>query len=775
MNKRISSLAVVGVSAVAMGTVAAGLPAKAASTVAAPASLSTMPDPSWWGTNGRVTDIKHVGSRVYLSGAFDYIGPQTGYGVRVSPTSGVMASTSPKIDGVVTASAPDGAGGWYVVGSFTHVGSTFRRGAAQIDADGNVTRWNPAPKGRPTSIAVLSDKVVIGGNITAIGKGSAANDLVAVDRTKGQPVSGWRASTNGEVDSILPTTQGLLVGGTFSVVSGSAATGLARVTTTDGSFDPSFTGRVRGSVSALAATADGSTVVAGGDFSQVSGSGQTVTRSNLAGFSAAGGTPSSWSTGTNGEVNALATDTTNGSIVVGGDFTTLGGLARVAAGAISGTGAVVGFNPALSGCNTPHKKKDTYTLVPCTTEVMTVSAGGGTVYLGGRFGASGSTERHNAVAFTSGSSTPNAWNPVASGPVLTVGVSSASLFVGGDLTSVNGLVRKGLAALNATTGAGDPSFRVDADNIVLDIEPSTDQSKLYVMGSFATLGGLDRKDIAAIDIPSGTVDTSFKAQANNTAIVGRYAAGSLYVGGVFKRVNNVARAHLVKLNGSTGAVDQTFVVNTSGPTGALKRGGMVQGLAVRSDGSRVYLAGPFTSANGVAVTGGLLVVNGSTGARTTAQLGGVESCPKVGPWITYLALSPDQNYLYGGDTCPDFIYKWDAVNLGTTQNPTGMTWITWCDGGMQALAEVNGRLYYGTHGIVCWQSPTSKVKVERPRLASFDATTSALTSDKYFFDSPMGVWALEPMPQGLLVGGDFTLVGDRNTVDQGLALLPGTP
>lgn len=786
MKRTRLSLTAVGVTAVAVAGIASGLPATAATktamTAAAPATLSTSPDPSWWGTNGRVTDTKLVGSRVYLSGAFDYIGPQTGYGVSVSPASGALAGGSPKVDGIVTASAPDGSGGWYVVGAFTHVGDAFRRGAAQIDSSGKVTRWNPKPKGKATSIAVLPDKVLIGGNITAIGKsGSSASDLVAVDRVQGEPVTGWRASTNGEVDSILPTPQGLLVGGSFSTIGGTSATGLARVSATDGSVDPSFTGRVRGSVSALTVSADGTTVVAGGDFSQVSGAGQTVARANLAGFGTATGAPSSWSADTNGNVSSLATDATTGAVVVGGAFTTLGGVARVAAGAISPAGSVLGFDPALSGCNAPHKTKNTYTLAPCDTEVTSVAAINGTVYLGGRFGMSGSTVRHNAAAYASGTSTPTAWNPVASGPVLTMGLTSSSMFLGGDLTSVNGLVRKGLAALNATTGQGDPSFQVDADNIVLDIEPSTDQSKLYVTGSFTNLGGLGRSNIAAIDIPSGTVDTSFKAQANNTAIVARYAAGSLYVGGVFKRVNNVARAHLVKLNGTTGTVDPTFVVNTTGPTGPLRRGGMVQGLAVRSDGSQVYLAGPFTAANGVAVKGGLLVVNGTTGARTAAQLGGVETCPQVGPWITYLALSPDQKFLYGGDTCPDFVYKWDAVNLGTSQNPTGLTWITWCNAGMQALVEVNGRLYYGSHGGdrnaggVCWQSPTNQVRVDRQRLISFDATTGALTPDSYFFDSPMGVWTIEVLPQGLLVGGDFKLVGDRNTVQQGLALLPGTP
>ena len=65
---------------VALGA-AAVLPALAASAGSASAStlgpdpaLSGTPNPSWWGTNGRVMDILPVGNRVYLAGGFDYVG-----------------------------------------------------------------------------------------------------------------------------------------------------------------------------------------------------------------------------------------------------------------------------------------------------------------------------------------------------------------------------------------------------------------------------------------------------------------------------------------------------------------------------------------------------------------------------------------------------------------------------------------------------------------------------------------------------------------------------
>lgn len=768
-----TATALAGISATPLTASAAGV---------GPSGVSTAPVSSWWGTNGRVSDTKLVGSRVYLAGAFDYVGPQSGYGAPVSTSTGTISAVAPRVDGVVRASAPDGAGGWYIAGDFTTIGDSFRRGAAQIDATGAVTRWDPRPLGSVYAIAVLADKVILGGELTGIGSTDApVQRLAAVDRDTGAALAGWHASANGTVRSLAAGGGAVFAGGDFTGVNGSYVSHVGRLTADTGRVDTGFSGSVYGGVNALALSADGSTLYAGGAFGAVTSAGLVLARANLAAFATNSGVVVNWAPRANALVAALGVDQTSGIVYVGGQFTSLAGVARGYLGSVTGTGAPTAFNPALSGCNAPHRTKNTYTLVPCMPEVDALGVQDGVVYVGGRFGQSGTTERHNAAAFSAGSSTPNSWNPVPSGQILALAPAGPSTFVGGDLTSMNGLVRKGLAALDAATGAGDATFRVDANDIVLDLELSPDRTRLYVMGSFTRLGGLNRANIAALTTATGRVDTGFVAQANNSALIGKAFGGALYVGGTFARVNNVIRSHLVKLNGATGGVDPLFVVNTSGDAGPLQRGGMVQGLAVRRDGSRVYLAGPFTSANGVAVKGGLLVVDGTRGARTTSQLGGVEACPQLGPWVTHIDLSADERYLYGGDTCPDFVYKWDAVRLGTPTNPTGLTWITWCNGGMQALVEVNGRLYYGSHGGdrnaggFCWRTPTDHTRLERQRLIVFDATSGDLTTDQFFFDSPMGVWSLEVLPQGLLVGGDFTLVGDRNTVHQGLALLPGTP
>jgi hypothetical protein len=330
-----------------------------------------------------------------------------------------------------------------------------------------------------------------------------------------------------------------------------------------------------------------------------------------------------------------------------------------------------------------------------------------------------------------------------------------------------------------TTGAGVPTFTADTDNEVLALTPSPDGSTLYLGGHFQTVNGAGRSNLAAVSADTGAV-TGFKAQATDDVLSVAYAGGAVYAAGQFKRVNSVDALHAVKLDPLTGAVNPTFQVSTDGPTGPLRANGMVQSMTATPDGSKVFLGGPFTTVNGVSVTGGIVAVNGTTGALM-AKFGGVEGCGGVGPWIVHVYLSPDSTRLYGGDVCPDRIYQWDAVNMVTPQNPTGLKWKSWCNGGMQGAFEVNGNFYYGSHGGdkgsggKCWVSPTNHTSVVQSRYAVFDGTTGALRPDKPQFSSPMGVWSFAAIPQGLLVGGDFAWAVNSNNVRQGLVLFNGTP
>ncbi|GAA1247747.1 hypothetical protein [Oryzihumus leptocrescens] len=757
----------------------AGALALPVAALASPPNLTYNPLPTsrstWWGTNGRVTDIVPAGGRVYIAGGFDYVGPSTGYGVGVDST-GKRLGGAPLVDGVVNAAVPDGSGGWFIGGSFSHVGGVYRPSAAQVTASGTVTGWNPKPKGTVYALALTPTSVVLGGEFTQVGSTPVgATRLGAVDRSGGAAVAGWSASANATVRDLVSSGGSVFVGGDFSTINAASRSHLAKLSASTGALDPTFGSTASAPVLALAVSPDGTRVYGGGSFTAAGDGSTSTARNRLAAWDATTGALAPWSPSADNTVEALSVDPGAGTVYAGGLFSTLGGAARARLGAVDAAGSVTGFDAGLNGCNTRHTTKDTHSNPACTPEVSGLAVGNGLLYVGGRFGSSGSSTRHDAAAFNLGNGNLVSWNPVSGDRVLALAPSGTSIFVGGEMTSVNGVVRKGIAALDASTGAADPSFSADTDNEVLDLQLSADGSRLYLAGSFLTVQGQPRSKMASIVTATGLVDKGFAPAFNKEVLSIGFGGGAVYAGGQFTKIGGIARKHAAKLDAATGAVNTSFTANTVGPTGSLRAGGMVQALAVKPDGSMVFLGGPFTTVNGTNRPGGIATVSGATGALLPQQFGGVQSCSGAGPWLTHLHLSADGRRLYGGDVCPDNIYQWDAVNLSSPSNPTGLIYRTWCNGGMQGALEVNGDFYYGTHGNACQLSPTNTTQASRQRFAAFDAATGALLPDAPTFNSPMGVWSLAAVPQGLLVGGDFTWVTSSDWVQQGLVLFTGTP
>ncbi|HEY7723629.1 MAG TPA: hypothetical protein VIB11_17475 [Pedococcus sp.] len=773
----VAGVAAAVTAAVAVPATTGAQGASAALVNPGPPSLTYTPSASWWGANGRVSDLRVVGSRVYLAGGFDYIGRTTGYGVRVDAATGGVAA-GPKIDGIVRAAVPDGQGGWYVGGDFRKLDTRGRVTLGHITAAGAVSAWNPKTNGVVNAIAVTPNGIAVGGSFTTVND-VAAQNLAMVDATTGALVPGWKSSPNLPVRALAASGSSLFVGGDFTSLNGQSRSRLARVSAATGATETAFAGTAGGTVRALAVNASTGTLYAGGDFTSANGGAGSASRSRLAAYATTTGALSTFAPAANGSVQALALDGA-GQVYAGGLFTSIGSTSRERLAQLSPSGAVGALDGALNGCHIRHDKKYAHGLPPCTPEVSALSVSGTTLYVGGRFGASGATERHDAAAFSTTTGALTAWNPVAGDRPLAVAGTASGVFLGGEFTSVGGLVRRGLAALDATTGAGVPEFRADANEYVETMVGSSDGTRLFVGGNFTAIQGKARSYFAAIDMATGIVVDGVAPKFNRSVLTLAYSSGAVYAGGQFTKVTRVARGHAVKLNAMSGAVDTSWVANTNGPSGSLRRNGMVQGIEATPDGLTVFLGGPFTSVNGKSVAGGIAVVSGATGALGPRQLGGVRGCGSIGPWVNRLYLSDDGERLYGGDVCPDDVYQWDAVNLSTPANPTGLKWRTSCNGGMQGRLEVNGHFYYGTHGGDqgeggrCLDAPGGSW-VDQARYYVFNGVDGRLYPDAPDFNTPMGVWAFAATGGGLVVGGDFTFAGTARDVQQGLAFFPGTP
>ncbi len=76
--------------------------------------------------------------------------------------------------------APDGSGGWYIGGLFTHVGGVARNNIAHISADKSVApSFDPDASGGTHALAVSGATVYAGGLFTSIG-GQTRNSVAAL-------------------------------------------------------------------------------------------------------------------------------------------------------------------------------------------------------------------------------------------------------------------------------------------------------------------------------------------------------------------------------------------------------------------------------------------------------------------------------------------------------------------------------------------------------------------------------------------------------------------
>ena len=216
----------------------------------------------------------------------------------------------------------------YAGGQFTTIGGVTRRRLAAVDmATGSVvTGFNPWPDWTVKAVAVSPDgaRVYATGGFGNIG-GAA------------RPGAAEVLATTGRATAFAPTAGGV---------------GLALALTPDGrrfyfattnnrlyAYDPAvgnapvYVIQTSGDTQAIAASA--TELYFGGHFSQINS--QRVKRSRIASARVADGVVTAWNPGANGYMGVWALATTPDALLVGGDFTRIGGKPRSGVARFLGT------------------------------------------------------------------------------------------------------------------------------------------------------------------------------------------------------------------------------------------------------------------------------------------------------------------------------------------------------------------------------------------------------------------------------------------------------
>lgn len=327
----------------------------------------------------------------------------------------------------------------YAGGNFSSIGGYPAYGIARINDDGtadntfNLNANVNVDTGGVFAIAPQTDgNLLIGGNFNDVDGEIAANknfhgvvhNNLARLLNSGLIDLSFNANTDGQVDSIvvLPAASGtiqqqILIGGKFTTIyNGTAVSGtrtnLARLNA-DGTLDTSFNANIAGGqVNAIALQSDGSILI-GGTFTTVNG----VAQANLARLTASGTLDTSFNVAVNGQVNAIVLENGSGNS---------------------------SFTIAPNGVMTAASGTATTSAAPNTEAIL----------LGGAFtSVGGQTRNHAARLVPSGSALivdPN-YNPNVDQTVNAMAIDTGGkTYLGGSFASVGGLARSGLARVTAT-------------------------------------------------------------------------------------------------------------------------------------------------------------------------------------------------------------------------------------------------------------------------------------------------------------------------------------
>ncbi len=634
------------------------------------------------------------------------------------------------------------------------------------------------PDGPVYAIAVNANTVYIGGKFGYVGPRTGGLGLVSAATGVAKP--GFPA-VNGPVYSADGDGKGgWYIGGSFSTVGGIVRSNLAHILA-DNTVDPAWNPSLNGSN--LVIVASDSTVFVGGAFTRV---GSTV-RNRIAALDAKTGQPSAWNPSANSGL--VASIVPAGELVyVGGSFTSIGGQSRSRIAALSAaTGLATTWNPgasagvvnaiAVSGTNVylggtfttaggkPRSRiaglgtasNTALSWIPeANGAVNALAVLDGTVYVAGQFTSIGSDSRMGLAALDPSSGVATAWNPAPSASVYSMLVLGTNMWVGGAFTSVGGQSRTQLASVDPVTGeVSDWNPRLSGGSSqVLAI--ASDGNEVLGGGTFASMGGVIRSNLAAFDISTGRA-TDWTPNPNGAVYALTMGTNAIYAGGIFTSIAGVERKRLAAIHPTTGEAG-SFDPNVLGRSSV-----GVFALALDDIGT-LYVGGNFTNIGGV-TRNSLAAFKAGTIAEWDPDVRAASASTSA----SVNALALDSDSLYAGG---------DFVSMGGTPRAriaalslkTGRpsTWNPGASNVVYTLALLDTNLYVGG-------SFTNIGGQTRSRVAALSTVTGSATT---WNPNPGGtspqVRTLAVAGKSIYLGGEFKQAGGefRNRA-AGLSLQSG--
>jgi hypothetical protein len=297
------------------------------------------------------------------------------------------------------------------------------------------------------------------------------------------------------------------------------------------------------------------------------------------------------------------------------------------------------------------------------------------------------------------------------------------------------VTRDDIFAYSAGTGTIDPNFVPVLNKgpawSVLAGPPGS--NTVYVGGAFTTVDGSTHKGLVLLSVnpgvttgatADGSIVLSFDASVSNEVrdLALSPDGSELYVGGQFTSVDDVSQfsngaaiTGLVRLNATTGALDNSFPFTLGDPV----RGDpiKVEAMALSPNGSLLAFSGTALQVNGQSRPRLAIVNTGSAGTPATLTDWTApilaNNCSRQHDYVRGLAFSPDGTFIVVADTgylndgsmpfslC-DATARFNVSSANTTSTGTPVdvapAWINYAGGdSFYSVAVVGSVVYEGGH------------------------------------------------------------------------------
>ncbi|MGY1741109.1 MULTISPECIES: PKD domain-containing protein [unclassified Blastococcus] len=567
-----------------------------------------------------------------------------------------------------------------------------------------------------------------------------------------QPDRPWRRAGSAATAAVLAL--GLLVLGLAAPTAARADTAPAPGTPATVSADALPTVQVNGVVWSMV-TVNG-IVYATGSFTQARPAGaapgtQQTPRANLLAFNlATGALVTGFNHTLNGQGRTITASPDGSRIYVGGDFTTVDGVARGHIAAFStATGALVtGFAPTTNGA------------------VYSLAATASTVYAGGNFTSAGGQSRTRLAAFSASTGAMTSWAPTANHIVRGIVLNGAGtrVLLGGQFSQISGVPAIALASVDTAGGdvrTWDYGITNEGDNggvysLRFDGRNAYANTYGFQVGNIEGTVAFDPDTLALVwmndchgdpydTYTAGNVvyavghahdcETSGNFPDLNPRVWKRGIAMTIEPTGILKATTEVPRY------GSWEGRPHPTVLNWWPTLNAGTYTGQAQGpWALTGSGGYVVMGGEFTTVNGV-------------GQQSLVRFADSSTAPdRRGPELSASAMRPNAVAVAAGSVKVTWPQSWDMDNetltydvyrgSGTTPVHTVAAAAQWWNGTLMSWTDTGRPAGSSASYRVVVRDPFgNSVTSVQSNTVTVPATTSPYVG-QVFADAPSAYWRL---------------------------------